>query len=349
MTVSRSSSADSASTRVFGEQRLMPRAALAPPPGMRTPSTATVGFSRIDDENRLGGVADRVGELERRLGAHEARKLVARGGVVLRDEHADAPGAHAVSPAGTVPGACGSQAVTVVPTPGEDSTRSAAAAELRTSPHGRKAGARRTGFRKLRIESAAVVGDDHGSAAVALEQRDGHARSRGVHAHVLERFLGDAEEHRRDLGRRLCAQLVGEAVVDSRAALGIDRERKRDGEALLLESGWVQLDDEVAQASDRQLHRLLGLRHERELLGLRERAPQHLQAHCQSGHGLNGIVVNALGETPALLLAGRDELGQQLAPLRAGGPGDGSGLSRRSRGRRSEGAVLHARATLPCG
>ena len=40
--------ADSASTRVFGEQRLMPRAALAPPPGMRTPSTATAGFSRID-------------------------------------------------------------------------------------------------------------------------------------------------------------------------------------------------------------------------------------------------------------------------------------------------------------
>ena len=44
----------------------------------------------------------------------------------------------------------------------------------------------------------------------------------------------------------------------------------------------MQLEDEMPQARDRELHGLLGLRQERELLGIVERAPQHLQAHAHA-------------------------------------------------------------------
>jgi len=101
----------------------------------------------------------------------------------------------------------------------------------------------------------------------------------------------------------------------------------------------LQLENEVPQARDRQLHRLLGLGQDRQLLGFPERASQHLQAHPESCHGLDGIVVNALGEAPAFLLAGCDEPGQQLVALRRGDRLDGSAIGRTGRGWRKEGAI----------
>ena len=72
----------------------------------------------------------------------------------------------------------------------------------------------------------------------------------------------------------------------------------------------MQLEDEVPQPRDRQLYRLLGLRQEGELLRIAQRATQHLQAHPERGDDLDGVVVNARCDAPALLLTGRDEGGQ---------------------------------------
>ena len=68
----------------------MPRAAIGPPPGMRTSTSADVGQLVRGGENRLIGVLDGRRELEGRLGAHDARENLANTLVVLGDQHADA-------------------------------------------------------------------------------------------------------------------------------------------------------------------------------------------------------------------------------------------------------------------
>ena len=120
--VSRSFSADSASTRVLGEQRLMPRAAIAPPPAMWTSSTATAGFSRI--ETRIACAASATASASSSVGSALTSSASA----------ARASGSPPRSARGSACRSCraavrlavcqrGSQASTVVPAPGADSTR----------------------------------------------------------------------------------------------------------------------------------------------------------------------------------------------------------------------------------
>ena len=105
----------------------------------------------------------------------------------------------------------------------------------------------------------------------------------------------------------------------------------------------MQLEDDVAQPRDRELHGLLGFGEHRELLGVADRAPQHLQAHAHGGHDLDRIVVDALGDALALELAGCGELVDELPPLRSADPGRQSGGS--DGGGWGEGSILHTRET----
>ena len=66
----------------------------------------------------------------------------------------------------------------------------------------------------------------------------------------------------------------------------------------------------------------------RQLRGLVERAPQHLQAHAHRRDDLDRVVVDGLGDAPALELAGRDEVGHERAPARAWSAGCARGWRR---------------------
>ena len=165
--------------------------------------------------------------------------------------------------------------------------------------------------------------------------------------HVGERLLGDAEEDRGLRHRGLRRELVVQPVFDAGVALGrVERERERDRETLLLEARRMQLVDEMAEAGDRELHGPLGFREQPELIGIVDRATQHLQAHAHGGDDLDRVVVDALGDAAALELARRHEVGEQLAPLRGATarPLGGRCFRRRWRVR----AILHA-SYLRCG
>ena len=64
-------------------------------------------------------------------------------------------------------------------------------------------------------------------------------------------------------------QLVVEPVGRGRVAVGhVEGDCERDGEALLLEAGRMQVEDELPQAGDRELHGELGVGQHAELIGI---------------------------------------------------------------------------------
>ena len=144
-------------------------------------------------------------------------------------------------------------------------------------------------------------------------------------------------------------ELVVEPVGRGGLASGhVDGDCERNREALLLEAGRMQVEDQLPEAGDRDLHGELGIGQHAELVGIAERSPEQLQAHAHGRDDLDRVVVDVLGDAPALVLTGSDELDHELVAGRRGvrlrtGAGlcEWDGCLRRSR-REWRGAFSHA-------
>ena len=76
----------------------------------------------------------------------------------------------------------------------------------------------------------------------------------------------------------------------------------------------MQIEDQLPEPGDRQLHRELGIGQHAELIGIAKGSPEQLEAHPHGSDDLDRVVMNTFGDPPALELSRPDELGHQLVP-----------------------------------
>ena len=322
---------DSASTRVVGEQRLIPRAAVAP---AARDVYVEHGDRRLLAHRRRGWPA-------RRRRPHRPAPATARSARGSRASRArrrlprrSAPGCACVMPARR-------------PLPG--ATRGSQASTRRAS---RPARSRRAGCRRRAPRACACSRSRSPSTRPARARarnrsrrrrcgRRGRRRARATSpstfdawaciAHVRECLLGDAEEvrarRRSRLRRHPIVEPVGRRLPRARSTSNaIARATERPS---CSRPGGCSSKTRCRSRAIESCTGFSASRKHLELVGIADLSPQHLQAHAHRGDDLDRVVVDALGDPPALELAGGDELAHQIS---ADPPSPGQGRRTRPRG-----------------